>query len=59
MLDQDVFQLTNNFSLFRGKHALTLGANFEQFTFFNSFNLFRHGLFSAPYTLDSRSGATF
>jgi len=59
VLDQDVYQLTNNFSLFRGPHTLTLGANFEQFKFFNSFNLFRHGLFQLPYTLDFLGGATF
>ncbi|HTL06157.1 MAG TPA: carboxypeptidase regulatory-like domain-containing protein [Gemmatimonadales bacterium] len=49
VLDQDVYQITNNFSLFRGKHTLTFGANFEQFKFFNSFNLFRDGLFQLPY----------
>src|SRR5512134_1885148 len=56
ILDQDVWQFTNNFSLFRGNHVLTLGANFEWFSFFNSFNLFRHGLFGfdfAPTTFGS------
>jgi hypothetical protein len=53
ILDQDVFQLTNNFSLFRGKHAYTLGVNYEQFNFFNSFNIFRHGLFQFVSTFDS------
>jgi hypothetical protein len=45
ILDQDVWQLTNNLSLFRGRHAFTIGANFESFSFFNSFNIFRHGVF--------------
>lgn len=45
ILDQDVFQLTNNFSYFKDKHVLTFGVNYESFSFFNSFNLFRHGLF--------------
>ena len=31
-----------------GNHALTLGANFEKFSFFNSFNIFRHGVSSCP-----------
>jgi hypothetical protein len=56
ILDQDVWQFTDNFSLFRGNHVLTLGANFEWFSFFNSFNLFRHGLFGfdfAPSTFGS------
>jgi hypothetical protein len=48
ILDQDVLQLTNNFTLFRGKHAITLGANFERFSFFNAFNIFRHGVFFLP-----------
>jgi hypothetical protein len=48
ILDQDVWQLTNNFTFFKGLHSITLGANFETFGFFNSFNLFRHGLFVAP-----------
>jgi hypothetical protein len=48
ILDQDVWQLTNNFSLFRGRHVLTIGGNFESFDFFNSFNIFRHGVFFLP-----------
>src|SRR3989441_721128 len=48
ILDQDVWQLTNNFSLFRGKHVVTVGANFEAFSFFNSFNIFRYGVFFFP-----------
>jgi hypothetical protein len=60
VLDQDVYQLTNNFTVFRGKHAITLGANFEQFKFFNSFNIFRHGLFQLPYNfLPFLHGSTF
>jgi hypothetical protein len=59
VLDQDVYQLTNNFTVFKGKHTLTFGANFENFKFFNSFNLFRHGLFQLPYTLGFLGGATF
>ncbi len=45
ILDQDVLQVTNNFSYFMGKHVLTAGFNYEHFKFFNSFNIFRHGLF--------------
>jgi len=49
ILDQDVVQVTNNFSYFAGRHILTGGANFELFSFFNSFNLFRHGTFGFPF----------
>lgn len=48
ILDQDVWQFTNNFTWFRGRHSLTFGANFETFGFFNSFNIFRHGVFFLP-----------
>ncbi|MFZ1291397.1 MAG: carboxypeptidase regulatory-like domain-containing protein [Melioribacteraceae bacterium] len=44
ILDQDVLQITNNFSYYLGSHVLTVGASFEYFDFFNSFNLFRYGL---------------
>ncbi len=56
ILDQDVWQFTNNFSLFSGKHVFTFGTNFETFGFFNSFNIFRNGLFGfdfAPTTFAS------
>jgi hypothetical protein len=49
ILDQDVLQLTNNFSMYKGNHVLTFGTNFEYFAFFNSFNIFRHGVFFLPW----------
>ena len=45
ILDQDVMQITNNLSYFMGSHTLTGGFTYEKFKFFNSFNIFRHGLF--------------
>ncbi len=59
VLDQDVLQITNNVSFYRGRHTFTVGANFENFSFYNSFNIFRHGLFQLPYFLDFLGGATF
>lgn len=38
-LNQDVFQATDNFNIYLGKHTLTIGASFEKFQFDNSFNL--------------------
>lgn len=52
ILDQDVTQITNNFNYFMGRHTLTAGINYEHFKFFNSFNIFRHGLFMVPGDLD-------
>ncbi len=36
-LDQDVLTLTDNFSIYKGKHTITLGANLE---YSNTYNLF-------------------
>lgn len=44
-LEQKVWQATNNFNAFLGKHTLTVGTSFEKFSFNNSFNL---GAFDAP-----------
>ncbi len=58
LLDQDVWQFTNNFNFYKGNHVFTLGANFEMFKFNNSFNLFYYGVFPIPgqfggWTFDS------
>lgn len=39
VLDQKVFQITNNLNLYRGDHTYTIGVSFEKFMFDNSFNL--------------------
>ncbi len=56
ILDQDVLQLTNNLSFYSGDHVYTVGANFEYFSFFNSFNIFRHGVFFVPAFLGTFQG---
>ncbi|MEN8121795.1 MAG: TonB-dependent receptor, partial [Bacteroidota bacterium] len=40
VLDQDVFQFTDNLTFYADKHTLTGGVNIEVFKFNNSFNLF-------------------
>ncbi len=42
-LDQNVFQISDNFNLYMGKHTLTVGAAMERFDFDNSFNLTEYG----------------
>lgn len=42
-LDQDAFQVTNNFNMFLKNHTLTAGASYESFKFGNSFNLTGYG----------------
>lgn len=36
-LDQDIFSITNNFNLYKGKHTLTFGTNNEFYSFYNLF----------------------
>lgn len=42
-LNQDAFQITDNFNMFFKKHTVTVGASFESFKFANSFNLTGYG----------------
>ncbi|HEU5164447.1 MAG TPA: TonB-dependent receptor, partial [Chitinophagaceae bacterium] len=42
-LNQDAFQVTNDFHLYKKNHDLTFGASFESFKFGNSFNLTGYG----------------
>ncbi|MCH8126529.1 TonB-dependent receptor [candidate division KSB1 bacterium] len=59
ILDQDVLQITNNLSYFSGNHVFTFGVSLEVFKFFNSFNIFRHGVFFLPDFLDFLGATTF
>jgi len=43
VLNQDAFQATNDFTLYKKKHAITIGASYESFKFGNSFNLTGYG----------------
>ncbi|MEO0582312.1 MAG: carboxypeptidase regulatory-like domain-containing protein [Bacteroidota bacterium] len=52
VLDQDVFQITNNFNAYLGDHTITVGASLERFDFNNSFNL---GVYDSP----GNPGGTF
>lgn len=38
LLENNVFNVTDNFTLFKGKHTYTFGFNFEYMTFDNAFN---------------------
>jgi hypothetical protein len=43
VLSQDVFQITNDFNLYKNNHSFTFGTSFERFNFDNSFNLTSYG----------------
>lgn len=38
LLENRVFNVTNNFTVYKGKHTVTIGGNFEYMTFDNAFN---------------------
>jgi len=40
ILNQDIFQVTDNFTYYMENHTITAGVNYEQFKFENAFNLF-------------------
>jgi hypothetical protein len=42
-LDQNVLQISDNLSIYRGAHTFTVGTSFERFSFDNSFNLNTYG----------------
>jgi hypothetical protein len=42
-LNQDAFQATNDFTIYKNKHTLTAGISYESFKFANSFNLTGYG----------------
>lgn len=58
-VDQDVWRVTDDFSIFIEKHALTFGASLEVFKFNRSFNPFYYGVFTAPAQLEALGGGTF
>jgi hypothetical protein len=53
-LEQQVYQLTDNFNIFANDHTITIGASLEAFSFDNSFNLGSYfigqpgGVFAGP-----------
>ena len=42
-LNQDAFQATNDFTIYKKNHSITVGASYESFKFGNSFNLTGYG----------------
>ncbi len=49
VLDQKVYQVTNNFNYYAKDHTYTIGTSFEKFMFRNSFNLGVYEPFGVPY----------
>ncbi|WP_299819440.1 carboxypeptidase regulatory-like domain-containing protein [uncultured Pontibacter sp.] len=48
-LNQDIFSLTNNFSIFKGKHTFTIGTHNEFYSFYNLFvqNIFGNYVYNS------------
>ena len=42
-MNQDAFQVTNDFTIYRKNHTITAGISYESFKFGNSFNLTGYG----------------
>ncbi|MRR21991.1 TonB-dependent receptor, partial [bacterium] len=63
ILNQDVFQVTDNITFYTEKHTFTGGMNFELFSFENSFNLFYYPWDTfgsvAAFLENDRSGIDF
>jgi len=51
-LNQDAFQATNDFTIYKNKHAITIGASYESFKFGNSFNLTGYGPTLFDFNID-------
>ncbi|WP_373494022.1 TonB-dependent receptor domain-containing protein [Aquiflexum sp.] len=45
LLENNILNITNNFSIFKGKHTYTIGGNFEYMTFDNAFNPVFNGFY--------------
>lgn len=45
LLENNIFNFTDNFSLYKGKHTYTFGMNFEYMTFKNAFNPVFNGFY--------------
>lgn len=50
VLNQDIYQVSDNLTYYSDRHAITVGLNYERFKFENSFNLFYYPLVTALST---------
>ena len=60
-LNQNALQITDNLTIARARHTITVGASYEQFKFANSFNLTGYGydVFGQISLADFMSGPTY
>lgn len=59
-LDQDIYSLTDDLTIFKGKHTITLGTHNEFYRFYNLFvqNIFGNYAFNSLEAFESQTGAT-
>ncbi|MBI2416337.1 MAG: TonB-dependent receptor [Ignavibacteriales bacterium] len=60
-LDQDIFEITNNFSYYMGDHVMTAGIHFESFSFANLFirNFYGNYTFNSVNDFLARKAASY
>ena len=56
LLDSDVFTITNNFEIYRGKHTITLGTHIESSKVKNLFFAYNYGQYQYDNVADFLSG---
>jgi hypothetical protein len=56
-LDQDIFTLTNDFTIYKGKHTITIGTHNELYSFYNLFvqNIFGNYAFRSLENFETQS----
>lgn len=57
-LDQDIYSLTNDLTIFKGKHTITVGTHNELYSFYNLFvqNIFGNYSYGPKTTAPARTG---
>ncbi len=58
MLDQDIFEIVNNFTMPMGDHTITVGGRFDYTNIFNNFAQASYGVYKFPTIASLQTGAS-